>query len=182
MGPSQMAAIVARSIAAFKMSLPGRTRIHALVPSQNLPQQFETGIHRTGGSVDPRNGETVSEVSAKFDRGTQCLRLAASYQSRHKFRTSRDNELNNTFKCAVGRLAIGSVIFHPAEIRSGPGCSDRFSAWISGSSAGVRPPSGWAACSVVRSRPRPASCRQETNAAGGHCRDRDSARSLRAPR
>ncbi len=68
------------------------------------------------------------------------------------------------------------------RVCGGPACSDRISASISGSSAGVRPPSGSAACSRFRSTLDRVSCRQGSNADGGDCRDRDSARSPRAPR
>ena len=68
------------------------------------------------------------------------------------------------------------------SLRGGPGCSDSFSAWISGSSAGVRLPSGSAVGSCARSRLDRASGRQGSNGVGGDCRDRDSARCLHAPR
>ena len=66
-----------------------------------------------------------------------------------------------------------------AANRGGPACSDRFSASISGTSAGVRPPSGLAASCVLRSKLGRVSCRQGSRAGGGDCRDRSTAQSRR---
>jgi hypothetical protein len=63
--------------------------------------------------------------------------------------------------------------------RAGPGYLNRFSASISGASAGVRLPSGVAA---VASRLDRASCRQGANVGAGRCKSRSIGRSKRGHR
>ena len=63
--------------------------------------------------------------------------------------------------------------------RGGPGCLNRFSASISGTSAGVRLPSGGAA---TRSRLYRVSCRQGSSVGAGHCKIPGNGRLNRAPR
>ena len=73
----------------------------------------------------------------------------------------------------------GRIGWHTRRGMGGPGCSDRFPASISGTSAGVRPPSGLAASSVLHSRLDRASCRQAGKRAAAS-RDRDNAIDARA--
>jgi len=65
-----------------------------------------------------------------------------------------------------------------AALRAGPGCLNRFSAPISGASAGVRPPRG---AEEDRSRLDPGCGRQGSNADGDHCKSRDTDQSSFAP-
>ena len=66
--------------------------------------------------------------------------------------------------------------------RGGPGCSDRISASISGTSAGIRPPSGLAASCVLRSKLDRVSAGQGSNAVACRCKSSDNGQSQRGLR
>lgn len=132
--------------------------------------------------------ETVPSALLVLDRNLYITSAnRAFYQT---FRTSRSETEgcliydlgNRQWDIPALRTLLESVIPLRASVEGfevelgGPGCSDRISAAISGGSAGVRLPSGSAGCSVVRSMPDRASCRRDSNAVGGDCRDRDSGR------
>ena len=84
---------------------------------------------------------------------------------------------DNQHSARLATVAAGSsqVKLH----RAGPGCLNKNSASISGTSAGVRPPRG---AEEDRSRLDPGCGRQGSNVGDGDCRSRDIGRSSYGPR
>ncbi len=95
-----------------------------------------------------------------------------------------DHKLENICYTSNGPTSaveiVASLHCHTGKaVRDGPGCLNRFSASISGASAGVRLPSGKAA---ARSRRDQVSFRQGSNVDVGHCKSLGSGQSKRERR